>query len=104
MKLLMMVLLLLAIALPAFAQQTEPEYPLLSVSRLAIAAGGQYAFNSRLEEPQIRGVRHEWEFGLAGAYKLTPHLALTSSSFYAVDTKVLRTTVGLRVKIFQGKK
>lgn len=112
-------LLLSLFAVAAFASvahAAEPAYtsvlftgeakPLLSAERLSLAVGANYAFFSAPLESSARlpEFKKEFEAGVFAAYNLTPHLSAVGSSVYGLDNKQFRTSVGLRVRIFQGAK
>lgn len=104
-KRLLLSLFALAVVSSVAHAQAEPK-PLLSAERLSLAVGANYAFftaplesSSRLPE-----FKKEFEAGVFAAYNLTPHLSAVGSSVYGLDNKQFRTSLGLRVRIFQGGK
>lgn len=93
----------------AVAQTPAPPVnnrPLLSVSRLSLAAGGQYAWRTtplaNNSEP-LCGRHAEWEAGLFGAYNLTPHGSLVGSTTLGIDSRQFRHTLGFRIRLWVGK-
>ena len=104
-KRLLLSLFALAVVSTAAHAQAEPK-PLLSAERLSIGAGVNYAFYSAPLESSARlpDFKKEWEAGVFAAYNLTPHLSAVGSSVYGLDNKQFRTSLGLRVRIFQGGK
>lgn len=89
-------LFLLAVAAPALAA----EYPLFAPERLHLGAGINYVRYDNEDEPLT--FRREAEIGVYAAYVLTPHVALAGSSVYGLDSKLVRTSIGVRLTIFRG--
>lgn len=89
---------------PNAAQAVSEPKPLLSIERLSLGAGVNYAFFSAPLESSARIPEFEKEFevGVFAAYNLIPHLSLVGSSVYGLDNKLFRSSVGLRVRLFQG--
>jgi hypothetical protein len=92
------------LASSAMAQAAPVPKPLLSVERLSVGAGLNYAFYSAPLESSARipEFEKEWEVGVFAADNLIPHLSLVGSSAYGLDNKLFRSSVGLRVRLFQG--
>lgn len=101
MKKLVIAFALILVAASAHAATVEP---ILSKKRLSVAAGLNYAAFSRVGESAslTPPFSKEWETGLYGAYNLTPRLSLTGSTVLGLDNKLLRSSVGLRVRLFRG--
>ena len=101
MKIVIAALTLLALASCAHAATVEP---ILSPKRLSIAAGANYAAYSKLtaSAAEIPAYKKEWEAGLYAAYNLTPRLSLTGSSVLGLDNHLVRSSIGLRVRLFRG--
>jgi len=97
---------LAALCIASVAHAADEPRPLLSAERLSLAVGANYAFFSAPLESSARlpEFKKEFEAGLFAAYNLTPHLSAVGSSVYGLDNKQFRTSVGLRVRIFQGGK
>jgi hypothetical protein len=101
------VVLMLLTASASFAQTAQPkDAPLLSASRLSLATGAQYRWNttplSGASEP-ILGRHAEWEAGVFGAYTVTPHASLVASTTLGLNSRQFRHTLGFRFRIWQGK-
>ena len=98
------VVLLSLTASASFAQTKDA--PLLSASRLSLATGAQYRWNttplSGASEP-IQGRHAEWEAGVFGAYTVTPHASLVASTTLGLNSRQFRHTLGFRFRIWQGK-
>jgi len=98
------VVLLSLTASASFAQTKDA--PLLSASRLSLATGAQYRWNttplSGASEP-ILGRHAEWEAGVFGAYTVTPHASLVASTTLGLNSRQFRHTLGFRFRIWQGK-
>lgn len=91
------------LALPAMAG-TLQDVPAFSLTRLSIAGGAGYVWHSG-EDASVPPFNKEWEAGLYGAYVLptgTGKLNLTASVVYGVDSKLFRSSVGLRFPLFVG--
>lgn len=78
--------------------------PIVDISRLSLAAGANYAWHS---QPFVDGAPppafgKEWEFGIYGAYNLTPHLSIAGSSVYGLDNKLVESRLGLRFRLWRG--
>lgn len=88
----------------AFAQDPSPapEYPIFSIQRVHLGAGANYEWCASQGDEPLPAFDKEWTAGLYAAYNMTPQLSLVGSGVYSLDTKFLRTSVGLRVRIFQG--
>lgn len=104
MRYLFLLAVLCGLAPAAFAQDPAPapEYPIISLSRVHLGAGLNYEWCASQGEEPLPAFDKEWTAGLYAAYNMTPQLSLVGSGVYSVDTKFLRTSVGLRVRIFQG--
>lgn len=87
-------------------QTPNADKPLLSASRLSLATGAQYRWNttplSGASEP-ILGRHAEWEAGVFGAYTVTPHASLVASTTLGLNSRQFRHTLGFRFRIWQGK-
>jgi len=98
------VVLLSLTASASFAQTKDA--PLFSASRLSLATGAQYRWNttplSGASEP-ILGRHAEWEAGVFGAYTVTPHASLVASTTLGLNSRQFRHTLGFRFRIWQGK-
>lgn len=94
-----------ALSILASAVHAEDK-PLLSVERVSLGAGFNYAFHAAPFETSapLPEFRKEFEAGLYGAYNLTPHLSAVASSVYGLDNKTFRTSLGVRIRLFQGGK
>lgn len=89
------------------AKAAAVEAPLLSAKRVSLAGGLNYEWRTtplkNNSEPILE--RHgEWTTGLYGAYNLTPHSSLVASSVLGMDSRQLRHTLGLRIRLWQGVK
>ena len=105
-KLILVLAALVALAAPAAAQTepgTIPNAPLLSITRLSVGVGASYAFYSG-DEGNRPSFAKEWEGGLFAAYALTPNVAAVGSVVYGLDSKVYRSSVGVRVSVFRGSR
>lgn len=100
-KIVLTALAMLALASCAHAASVEP---ILSQRRLSIAAGANYAAFSKLgaSAADIPAFKKEWEAGLYAAYNLTPRLSLVGSSVLGLDNHLVRSSIGLRVRLFRG--
>lgn len=103
----LLVLVLAAVTVSAVAEaQVSVDRPLVSVSRLSTAVGVNYVWYSGMGEESVPAFGKEFEVGFYAAYNLTsspmPHLSLIGSSEYPLDTKVLKTRIGLRLGLFAG--
>ena len=87
---------LFAVALPAHAQTTGK--PILSLDRLGLSAGANYAWHAG-ESLNLPKFKKEWEAGIFAAYNLTPTLDLVGSTLSGLDNKTFRSSVGLRVAL-----
>ena len=97
--------ILLSLTASASFAQTK-EAPLLSASRLTLATGANYRWNttplSGASEP-ILGRHAEWEAGVFGAYSVTPHFSLVGATTLGLNSRQFRHTLGVRFRIWQGK-
>jgi len=108
-KSLLFLMLSLALAVPAFAQDAEP---ILAKSRLSLAAAADYCGYQSAGEQKLPEFAKSWEFGIVGAYTLVapkigqsgPILSLAAGSAYDVDNKWFRHRIGLRLVLFKGGK
>ena len=99
-SLVLAVLATLALASAALAIDA----PLLSEKRLSIGAGANYEFtNNPFEgsEP-VKDRKQEFTAGLYAAYNLTPDLSLVGSSTLGLTSRQVRTSLGLRVRLYRG--
>ena len=100
------VVLLSLTASASFAQTQPKDAPLLSASRLSLATGAQYRWNttplSGASEP-VLGRHAEWEAGLFAAYTVTPHSSLVAATTLGLNSRQFRHTLGVRFRIWQGK-
>lgn len=108
-KALLLALLSLTLAIPAFAQDAEP---ILSKSRLSLAVAADYCGYQAAGDQSLPEFSKSWEFGVIGAYTLVapkigqsgPILSLAAGSAYDVDNKWFRHRIGLRLVVFKGGK
>lgn len=86
---------------PSFA---AGEKPILSADRFSVAAGLNYAAFSRplATAAETPSFKKEWETGLYAAYNLTPRVSLAGSSVIGLDNRLIRTSLGIRVRLFRG--
>ena len=94
--LLLLAVVALAIAAPARAQQ-QP-ISLFHISRVAVAAGGNYDWHAGSALNPEPAFKKEFTGGLYGAYVLTPHLAAQASAVYGVDNRVWRFSPGVHYR------
>ena len=94
---------LLALSRLAVAQTAPPkEISLLSVSRIAIAAGASYDWhNGPALNPQPT-FEKEFAAGLYGAYVLTEHVSGFAAAVWGVDNKTLRFSPGAHYRFHVG--
>jgi hypothetical protein len=87
------------------AQAADSTYSLWDLPhRLYISAGANYDFyQSTVSEAPLE-FRQEWSAGLYLAYSLTPHVSLAGASVYGIDTKLLRSSIGLRFNLYRPAK
>lgn len=106
-RIILAALFLVALAAPAFAQQSVP---ILAKERLSLGVLADYCgFQSAGDQPTPTFSK-SWEFGAMGAYTLVapapgvrgPILSLAASSAYDVDNKWFRHRIGLRLVLFKG--
>lgn len=113
MKRLFAVAALLCLASPVLAQ----DYPLLSATRLSAAVGSNYVWYSAVDNRAPRDPMGEFDAGLYVSYSLlsseptlnsagqlvsNPILSLAGSSLYGLDSRELRTSLGLRLVLMPG--
>lgn len=108
MKRLLFAVLLLCIAAPALAQ----DRPLLAKERLSAAFGTNYLWYSQAGERLDRDPLKEFEAGIYASYNLLasdgmntpskPLLSLAGSCLYSLDSKEIRTALGLRLILIPG--
>lgn len=102
MKRFALLFLMLLVAAPAFAQTVvQPETPLADWrSRLTLAAGAQYAVDSRggATDPTVI-TQNKWELGLVSAYNLTTDVDFVSGAFYRTDN-TLRSYFGVNFALW----
>ncbi len=103
---------ILALLLLASVARAE-NYPLLSMERLSVAGGLEYAQRSALGSGTILGTRSEFAVGVFPAYNLThpdslhahlPHVSLTGFARLGLTSHEVIAGVGLRWLIFRGDK
>jgi hypothetical protein len=79
--------------------------PLVSSKRLSVASGLNYEWRTtplaNNSEP-VDGRHAEWSAGFYAAYNLTPHSSLVASSVIGLDSRQLRNTVGVRLRLWNG--
>lgn len=101
--------LLMVLAVPALAQ----DQPIVSMSRVSAALGLNYAWYGQGGDQLAPKPVKEFEVGPYVAYSLLssepnalgvsrPILSLAASSVYGLDSKLIRTSVGLRLVLFAG--
>lgn len=105
--------LLLCVAAPAFAQ----DRPLLDTKRLSAAFGTNYVWYAQAGDQLDRAPIKEFEAGIYASYNLLatepkmningitysdPLLSLAGSVLYALDSKEVRTSLGLRLILIPG--
>lgn len=108
-RIILAALFLLTLAAPALAQDAQP---ILSTSRLSLAAAADYCGYQAAGAQDVPKFTKSWEFGVIGAYTLVapkigqsgPILSLAAGSAYDVDNKWFRHRVGLRLVLFKGGK
>lgn len=97
-------LLLVLMVLPVIAQAADQ--PLMSLARLSTAAGVNHVWNESNDTTVLAAFPNEFSLGLYAAYNLTsspmPHLSLTGSTEYGLDSKLISAKVGLRMRLWQG--
>lgn len=113
MKRLFMAALLVCFAAPAFAQ----DRPLLDAKRLSAAFGTNYVWYSQAGNQLERDPVKEFEAGIYTSYNLLasepkmsmtgvmysdPLLSLAGSVLYSLDSKEVRTSLGLRLILIPG--
>jgi hypothetical protein len=85
---------------PALAQTPPPapnEYGILSLARLAVAAGAQYDWNAG-----DAAVQSEFAAGGHAAYVLTTHLSLAAHAIYGFDSQSWRVVPAAHYRIPDG--
>lgn len=83
---------------------TIQDVPAFSLTRLSIAGGAGYVWHSG-EDSSVPPFNKEWEAGLYGAYVVpsgTGRLNITASVVYGVDSRLFRSSIGLRFPLFTG--
>ena len=75
--------------------------PILSLKRLSLAVGADYAWWSG-EQSNQPSFDKEWQAGFYGAYSLTPHLAAIGRVEYGLDSKLFHSALGIRLTVFKG--
>lgn len=99
-------LLLSLAASVSHAQAPAPTAPLFSTARISLATGAQYEWRTtplaNNSEPLL-GRHAEWAAGVFAAYNLTPHASLVGSTTLGIDSRQFRHTLGVRIRIWQGK-
>ena len=110
MKTLFAAFALLLFASAAAAQIAQPvHHPLLSLSRLSVAAGAglEYYGSSVTEGPGE--FQHEWASGIHAAYNVygppgdLGRTSLVGSGVYLLSSRELRYSLGVRITLFQGR-
>ena len=93
---------LLATCFRSAQAQTAPpaktEYGIVSLARLALAAGAQYDWNAGDNAP----VASEFAGGAHAGYVLTTHLSLGAHAVYGFDSRSWRVTPALHYRIPDG--
>ena len=103
MKRLLFLIAFLALAVPALAQTTVPDEPMMSLKRLSFAVGANYVWHTAADSDEnLPRWPKEWEAGFYGAYSLTPHVSAIGAVEYGVDNKTFRSRLGVRYVIFKG--
>lgn len=97
-----LMLAVLALASVASAQTIYPVEPLFSMKRVSLAAGVDYTFWDKELQPTL-GRDKEFEAAVLGAYSLVPHLALTASTRYTLESHLFTHRVGVRVHLWGGE-
>lgn len=99
-------LLTLFAASASFAQTPVPQAPLFSAQRITLATGAQYEWRTtplaNNSEPLL-GRHAEWAAGVFAAYSVTPHASVVGSTTIGLDSRQFRHTLGVRIRIWQGK-
>lgn len=99
-------LAMLLVTVPAQAQDpVDPPESLLSVKRLSVAVGADYAWVNRgpLTLDDVTGFRG-WDAVVSAGYNLTPSVDLVGKCAYALHDGAFRSTLGFRILIFDGQK
>lgn len=76
--------------------------PLLSLKRLTVAGGANYAWYGGAEAPTVLSFDKEFTAGLYAGYNMTPHLSLAGASVYGFDNKQITTYIGVRLRLYVG--
>ena len=94
---------LAASAAPALA---AVDAPLWSAKRLSIGLGANYevANNPFPTSEPVLDRKQEFSAGVYAAYNLTPDASLVASSVGGLSSRQVRTSVGVRLRIFRGDK
>jgi len=112
MRPLIALLLTLAAFVPNLARASETvvgDRPAVSISRFSLAAGAGYEWVSAAGDEPAPTPLHEWVVGIYGAYNLFSvpegpgRTSLIGSIAYPVDSKLVRSQIGIRISIFTGK-
>lgn len=101
-----LVLVALALVSLAATAHAEVDAPILSPLRLSVGVGGNYEFtNNPFEgsEP-VQDRKQEFSAGLYVAYNLTPEASLVGSSTIGLSSRQVRTSLGVRIRVFRGDK
>lgn len=80
--------------------------PLISKERISVASGLNYEWRTTpiARSEAVTGRHGEWTVGTFAAYNLTPHSSLVASTVFGLNSRQLRNSVGVRIRLFRGDK